>query len=98
MVKDRWVKGWDGILAFTGVRMSATIEKYETEYCFPLRRLPTGEPVLIVSEANEWLRAFTELSSPFRKRKLSGAALKAALEARDKEIKSKHKEVVNNNG
>lgn len=79
VVKDRWVKGWEAILEFTGVGRSTTVKKYQREYHFPLRCLPTGEPVVIVSEANEWLRAFTELTSPFRKRKLTGAALRASL-------------------
>lgn len=79
VVKDRWMKGWEAISAFTGVSNPETIKGYHEKYHFPLRCLPTGEPVVIVSEANEWLRAFSELTSPFRKRKLTGAALRSAL-------------------
>jgi hypothetical protein len=47
-------------------------------YGLPLRTLPTGEPALIISEVNRWLQVFSEVSSPFRIKRLTGAALLAA--------------------
>lgn len=77
MGDDRWMRGWPKILHFLGYKNKEPVLNLRDRYEFPLRRLPSGEPVLVRSEANEWLRAFSEASSPFRMQKLSGAALAA---------------------
>lgn len=73
--EDGWVRGWSSILRYTGYRSSSSIINLNRNYGFPLRRLPPqGDPVIIKGEVNEWLRMFSEVSSPFRLRELSGAA------------------------
>lgn len=76
---DGWVTGWDDILSYLAAfRKPESVKKLHDKYCFPLHYLPNGTPVIIKSETNAWLRAFSEASSPFRLRRLSGAALRAS--------------------
>lgn len=78
MLQDQWIRGWKNIARFVGgYKTKAAVLTLSTKYGLPLRTLPSGESILIVSEANEWLRTFTEESSPFRLRNLAGAALVA---------------------
>ena len=72
---DQWVIGTAKIRAFISGYKWRTIMHLVNHYSFPLRYLPNGDPAIIVSEVNEWLRVFSEKSSPFRVRTLSGAAL-----------------------
>lgn len=81
-VGDRWIRGWPNIRKYLGYKPSkrsgaGPIGPLVAKYGFPLRHLPTGEPTIIISEVNEWLRCFSEASSPFRLRRLTGAALRA---------------------
>jgi len=97
VVRDKWLKGWEAIKAFTGYATDTAVKNLQKRYHFPLRCLPTGEPVVIESEANEWLRAFSEASSPFRKRKLTGAALRAYMQGREQEQNKEHNTIVKRN-
>jgi hypothetical protein len=72
-VEERWIRGWAGIRRFVGLGSGAVLNLAQ-KYGFPLHKLPNGDPIIITSEVNGWLRTFSELSSPFRMRKLSGAA------------------------
>lgn len=83
-VEDGWVVGWAEIIRFLGMKKPSkkgkghtTIERLHEHYGFPLHKLPSGSPAIIKSEANAWLRHFSEVSSPFRMQKLVGAALNA---------------------
>ncbi len=77
-IEDRWIKGWKAIGTFLGgFKTSHSMKVLVERYGLPLHHLPTGEPVLIMSEANAWLRAFSESSSPFSLRKMTGVALRA---------------------
>ena len=77
MSVDGWTRGWSAILEHTGYKNSDTVKNLVNKYGFPLYHLPSGEPAIIISEVNEWLRQFSEASSPFLLRKLTGAALLA---------------------
>jgi len=78
-VTDGWVRHWPNITAFMGGNISpAMVKKLARDYGFPLHKLPpNGVPAIIKSEANLWLRHFSEISSPFRFQKVTGAALQA---------------------
>ena len=78
VVGDRWIIGWASICAFTGFRSKTTIQGMARESGFPLYTLPGGKPATILSEVNNWLRSFSEVSSPFRLQKLSGAGLRSS--------------------
>lgn len=79
-INDAWVKGWPNILAKLGYgkKGDRAVKRMAKLYGFPLMRLPSGEPAIIMSDVNAWLRAFSEVSSPFRLQELSGAALRAS--------------------
>jgi hypothetical protein len=76
---DYWIRGWPSILLFCGgYKHRNAVLTMVNKYGLPLRYNPSGEPVLIISEANAWLQSFSEASSPFRIRALSGAALRTS--------------------
>lgn len=76
---DYWIRGWPSILQFCGgYKHRNAVLTMVRKYGLPLRYNPSGEPVLIISEANAWLQSFSEASSPFRIRALSGAALRTS--------------------
>lgn len=77
VVEDRWIRGWPQISDYLGGLSRKTIINMGSKYGFPLHRIPDGTPVILMSEANWWLRSFSEISSPFRLRKLVGAALRS---------------------
>jgi hypothetical protein len=77
-ITDGWIRGWPAIRRYLGgYRSLEPIKDMVDNYGLPIRTLPTGEPVMIVSEVNRWLQVFSEVSSPFRLKRLSGAALLA---------------------
>ena len=77
-IEDGWVRGWPAIKRYLGnYRSLRPIKDMMDNYGLPVRTLPNGEPVLIISEVNRWLQVFSEASSPFRLKRLTGAALLA---------------------
>lgn len=78
-ITDHWIRGWPAIRRYLGgYRSLKPIKDMMDNYGLPIRTLPTGEPVMIASEVNRWLQVFSEVSSPFRLQRLSGAASLAA--------------------
>lgn len=77
IVEDRWIRGWAQICEYMGGISRSTVITMSKKYGFPLHRTPDGIPVIMMNEANRWLRSFSEISSPFRLRKLVGAALRS---------------------
>ena len=73
---DGWIIGAANLKAhFKGVALH-TLKRW-VEYGFPLYTLPNGDYAVIAVEADEWLRCFTEKTSPFQLKPLTGAALAA---------------------
>ena len=76
---DGWIRGWPAVRKYLGnYRRNQAVKDLVANYGLPLRTLPTGDPVLIISEVNRWLQSFSEAISPFRLKRLTGAAFISA--------------------
>lgn len=72
---EGWIRTWPKILRYLDFKHQKSVLNLRDKYSFPLRRLPSGEMVISKGEVGEWLREFSEVSSPFRMQRLTGAAL-----------------------
>ena len=80
-VEDKWIRGWKAIgIYLGGFKTPSSMRSLQEKWGLPIHTIPTtNEPAIIVSEVNAWLRAFSEASSPFSLRKMTGVALRSHL-------------------
>lgn len=57
-IVKKWAMGWKQIGEYIN-RTAQTAKRYYKKYGMPIRRDPSGKPMALLSEIDEWLIGFT---------------------------------------
>ncbi len=68
---EPFISGWRNILKLFGLRDAKALRKYADRYSMPIRRLPSGRPIVIVTEIETWLVEFDERWKKLEGKKVS---------------------------
>ncbi len=66
-----FVTGWRGICKLLNVKDVKALRRYADRYGMPIRRLPGGRPIVIVTELETWLVEFDKRRKKLKQKKVS---------------------------